>query len=60
PDAPVKPIRLDLWDGSQTWLPDVAKSLELGMLLERVALARAIPIEGGTGFLDDLGNPLDE
>lgn len=60
PDAPVKPIRLDLWDGSQAWLPDVAKSLELGMLLERVALARAIPIEGGTGFLDDLGNPLDE
>lgn len=58
--APAKTIRLDLWDGSHTWLPDVAKSLELGLLLERVALARAIPIEGGTGVLDDLGNPLDE
>jgi len=60
PGTPVKAIRLDLWDGSHTWLPDVAKSLELGLLLERVALARAIPIEGGTGILDDLGNPLDE
>ncbi|MEP7126515.1 MAG: hypothetical protein ABJE95_36625 [Byssovorax sp.] len=55
-----KLIRLDLWDGSQTWLPDVAKSLELGVMLERVALARAIPIEGGTGIIDDLGNPLEE
>ena len=58
--APAKPIRLDLWDGTQTWLPDVAKTLELGVMLERVALARAIPIEGGTGIIDDLGNPLDE
>ncbi|APR83790.1 Hypothetical protein A7982_09139 [Minicystis rosea] len=53
-----KTIRLDLWDGSQTWLPDVAKASELGVMLERVALARAIPIEGGTGLVDDLGNPL--
>jgi hypothetical protein len=58
PKAIVKTIRLDLWDGSRTWLPDVAKASELGMLLERVALARAIPIEGGTGLVDDLGNPL--
>jgi hypothetical protein len=58
--VPSKSIRLDLWDGSQTWLPDVAKAFELGILLERVALARAIPIEGGSGVLDDLGNPLDE
>ena len=58
--VPAKPIRLDLWDGTQTWLPDVAKALELGVMLERVALARAIPIEGGTGIIDDLGNPLDE
>ena len=57
---PSKAIRLDLWDGSQTWLPDVAKALELGIMLERVALARAIPIEGGTGVIDDLGNPLGE
>jgi hypothetical protein len=60
PGVPAKPIRLDLWDGTQTWLPDVAKTLELGVMLERVALARAIPIEGGTGIIDDLGNPLDE
>jgi hypothetical protein len=57
PEAP-RSIRLDLWDGSRTWLPDVAKASELGMMLERVALARAIPIEGGTGLVDDLGNPL--
>lgn len=56
--AAKKTIRLDLWDGSRTWLPDVAKASELGVLLERVALARAIPIEGGTGLVDDLGNPL--
>lgn len=56
--ARAKAIRLDLWDGTRTWLPDVARSGELGMLLERVALARAIPIEGGSGRVDDLGNPL--
>ena len=55
-----KTIRLDLWDGTRTWLPDVAKASELGMMLERVALARAIPIEGGTGLVDDLGNPLGD
>ena len=54
---PPRSIRLDLWDGSRTWLPDVAKASELGIMLERVALARAIPIEGGTGLVDDLGNP---
>lgn len=52
-----KTIRLDLWDGSSTWLPSVAKVVELAVMLEKVALARAIPIEGGTGLLDDLGNP---
>jgi hypothetical protein len=55
-----KNIRLDLWDGSMTWLPAVANAGELGIMLERVALARAIPVEGGTGMIDDLGNPLDE
>jgi hypothetical protein len=53
-------IRLDLWDGSRTWLPEVGDALALSVLLERVALARAIPIEGGTGLLDDLGNPMDD
>ncbi len=56
--SPMKPIRLDLWDGSRMWLPDVERGPELGVVLERVALARAIPLEGGTGLLDDLGNPL--
>jgi len=57
-DTAKRTIRLDLWDGSRTWLPSVARAGELGMMLERVALARAIPIEGGTGLVDDLGNPL--
>jgi hypothetical protein len=56
--AEPRSIRLDLWDGTRTWLPNVARAGELGILLERVALARAIPIEGGTGIIDDLGNPL--
>jgi hypothetical protein len=58
--SPAKPIRIDLWDGTRTWLPDVARAGELGMMLERVALARAIPIEGGSGMVDDLGNPLGD
>jgi hypothetical protein len=48
--AELRPIRLDLWDGSRTWLPLVAKADELGILLERVALARAIPIEGAPAW----------
>jgi hypothetical protein len=59
-EAETKPIRLDLWDGSRTWLPSVARAGELGMMLERVALARAIPIEGGSGMVDDLDSPLDD
>jgi hypothetical protein len=53
-------IRLDLWDGSRTFLPRVRNEDELGVMLERVALARAIPLEGGTGMMDDLGNPLED
>ena len=59
-NAEVKAIRLDLWDGSRAWLPRVAKADELGIILERVALARAIPLEGGTGLVDEIGNPLEE
>ncbi len=47
-------IGLDLWDGTSTLLPPVHNMLELAMILERVALARAIPLEGTTGMLDDL------
>jgi hypothetical protein len=53
-------IRLDLWDGSRTWLPRVHNGAVLAALLERVALARAIPIEGGTGLLDDLDDGATE
>jgi hypothetical protein len=53
-------IRLDLWDGTRAWLPKVSNPTGLGLLLERVALARAIPVEGGTGLLDDLGNPMED
>ena len=52
-----KNIRLDLWDGTSAWLPSVSNVVGLALMLEKVALARAIPIEGGTGLLDDLGNP---
>lgn len=52
-------IRMDLWDGSRAWLPDVADAIPLALMLEKVALARAIPVVGGTGLIDDLGNALD-
>jgi hypothetical protein len=55
-----KKIRFDLWDGTQSFVPDVARTKDLSLILERVALARAIPIEGGTGLLDDLANPFGE
>jgi hypothetical protein len=61
PDNPLADkIRLDLWDGSKAWLPAVQKHSELSVTIERVALARAIPIEGGSGVLDELGNPFEE
>lgn len=49
-------ITLDLWDGSSTLLPTVNNKLGLALVLERVALSRSIPIEGGTGMLDDISN----
>jgi len=52
-------ISVDLWDGSNMHLPAVNNMLGLAMTLERVALARAIPLEGSTGMLDDLGNLVD-
>jgi hypothetical protein len=59
-DREHRSIRLDLWDGTRTFLPRVRNEEELGVMLERVALARAIPLEGGSGILDDLGNPLED
>ena len=57
PPGKITKIRLDLWNGRHEFLPDVAKLSELALTIERVALARAIPIEGGTGLLDDLESP---
>lgn len=55
-----KKIRLDLWNGRQEYLPEVEKKTDLAVMIERIALARAIPIEGGTGVLDELGSPFEE
>lgn len=52
-------IGLDLWDGSKRLLPEVANKLDLSLMIERIALSRAIPVEGGTGMMDDMGNPFD-
>src|SRR5262249_42269242 len=47
-----KTIALELWDGRREWLPAVSKRDELAARLEQVAVARAIPISGGTGMFD--------
>ncbi len=60
PAGAFKKIRLDLWNGHHAFLPDVAEHTNLAVIIERVALARAIPIEGGTGLIDDLGHPFGE
>lgn len=54
-------ISVDLWDGRREILPPVRDVTELRAALERLALARAIPVEGGDG-LDDLppSDDLDE
>lgn len=46
-------ISVDLWDGRREILPEVRNTPELSGALERLALARAIPVEGGQG-LDEL------
>jgi len=56
----VTKIMLDLWDGSRTVLPDVQRLADLSVTIERVALARAIPIEGGSGLVDELGSPFGD
>src|SRR5262249_59856537 len=43
-------IAVDLWDGRREWLPPAGQLAQLAAVLERVALARAIPVSGGTGL----------
>jgi hypothetical protein len=45
-------IGVDLWDGRREWLPVVGRRDELAQALERIAVARAIPVSGGTGMFD--------
>ena len=46
-------IALDLWDGSRAFLPEVSDREGLAAVLEKVAVARAIPVRGGAG-LDEI------
>ena len=46
-------VALDLWDGTRAFLPAVADRHGLSRALERVAMARAIPVTGGSGEIDD-------
>jgi hypothetical protein len=43
-------VAVDLWDGRREYLPEVNDRVGLEATLERVALARAIPISGGSNF----------
>jgi hypothetical protein len=49
-------ISVDLWDGRREFLPKVEDRAGLARTLERVALARAIPLSGASG-LDELDDP---
>jgi hypothetical protein len=51
-DAGQQMIAVDLWDGRREWLPKVGERDQLAAALERVAIARAIPVSGGTGMFD--------
>jgi hypothetical protein len=56
-DSP-RAIVLELWDGNHADLPDVNDRDALSAALEKVALARAIPVRGGGG-LDELPDEAD-
>ncbi len=51
-------IVLELWDGTYQPLPRVSDHEGLARVLERLALARAIPLSGGRGF-DDYPESVD-
>lgn len=57
-DVPEEVV-LELWDNSRTYLPKVADRVGLAQTLEKVAMARAIPVRGGVG-LDEIPEPEDE
>ncbi len=50
-------VAIDLWDGTRAFLPPVNDRGKLSATLERVALARAIPVRGGQG-VDELPDEL--
>lgn len=45
-------VRLELWDGTLDFLPQVSDEKALAHALERLALARSIPVRGGKGVFD--------
>lgn len=49
-------VALDLWDGSKVILPPVWNHDGLATSLEKVALARAIPVSGARG-VDEIPDP---
>jgi len=49
-------VALDLWDGTKVILPPVWDHDRLVLSLEKVALARAIPVSGGRG-VDEIPEP---
>ncbi len=51
-------IVLDLWNGDRALLPPVMNNARLASTLEKVALARAIPVTGGKG-VDEIPDPGD-
>jgi len=51
-------VTIDLWDGGHAILPKVQDYDSLARTLEQVALARAIPLVGGTG-LDEIPDEED-
>ncbi len=51
-------IVIELWDGTHAYLPEVNDREQLGSALEKVALARAIPVRGGGG-LDEFPDASD-
>lgn len=53
---PPRAIVLDLWDGTRSFLPLVSDTAGLATALEKVAVARAIPLEGGKG-IDEIPEP---